>query len=190
MRLVIGILAVLCFIGSTPAQQIHRQQNSEPPAKEAAPAVDPDVEKFKRVFDLQATEDQERKFRGMTASTQLAGEHARELEQQAAASQDTIPLMHRATTLEDDIDQALTDYRIFRRSLSDPQEAEMKKQMKKVIASVHAVSKAAETLSQELNRIPVNPAKVRSLAERLDNELMTLQAAQATVGREMSIPLE
>lgn len=170
-------------------QQGQRQQTTPPPMTEAPP-VDAEVEKFKRIFDLQATEDQERKFRGMLASTELAQRHARDLLQQLASSSDTIQLMHRATTLEDDIDQALTDYRIFRRSLADQQEFELKKQMKKLITSVHAISKNSDTLSQELNRIPVNSEKLRPLGERLEKELGLLHSAQVTLGKEMSIQVE
>ena len=154
---------------------------------EPAP-VDPDVEKIQRIFDLQATEDQARKFHGMTSSTELARQRARELEQQAAASpEDTVTLMHRATTLEDGLDQALTDYRIFRRSLADQQERELKKPMKKLITSVHAISKGADTLSQQLEKVPVSPEKLRSLAEHLEKELGTWQSAQVNLGKELSI---
>lgn len=187
-RLTIGFLSLVALLGVAQVPQ-QRQQTTPPPMTQPDP-VDPEIEKMQRIFDLQATEDQERKFRGMTASTELALRHARDLQRQAAASQDTVPLMHGATTLEDDIDQALTDYRIFRRSLGEQQDRELKKPMKKLITSVHAISKNAEAMSQELNRVPMNVAKVGSLAERIEKELAALHAAQVSLGREMSIPGE
>jgi hypothetical protein len=188
-RLVVAAVLLLALGTSVLAQHRERQQTPAP-ATTGAATVDPDVEKFKRIVDLQATEDQERKFHGMTASTELARQRTRELQQQLEAAGDIIDVMHRATTLEDDVDQALTDYRIFRRSLADQQEVELKKQMKKVITSVHAISQDAATMSQVLDRVPVNTAKLRSLAEHMEKELGALQSAQNNVGKEMSIQVE
>jgi hypothetical protein len=170
-------------------QQRERPKSSAPQEKET-PAVDPDVEKFKHAIDVQASEEQARKFRLMLASTAEARGKAQELQQQAVSAGDVIEIMHRATTLEDDLDQALTDYRIFRRSLSDPQDQELKKLMTKLVKSVHAISKDADSLSQQVQRIPVNTAKLGSLAEHLEKELSALQSAQMNLRKEMNIQPE
>jgi hypothetical protein len=62
--------------------------------------------------------------------------------------------------------------------------------MKKLITSVHAISKEADIMSQQLQRVPVNPAKLRSIAEHLEKELESLHSAQTNLGKELSIARE
>ena len=189
LSLEIATTLVLSLTLAAFGQQQERPSSSVPPVTEAAP-VDPDVERFKHAVDVQATEEQARKFRAMAASTERARKGAGELQQQALSSTDVVELMHRATALEDDLDQALTDYRIFRRSLSDQQDVELKKWMKKLITSVHQTSKHADNMSQQLQQVPVNAAKLRGLAEHLEKDLSALQAAQANLAKEMSIQVQ
>ncbi len=106
---------------------------------------------------------------------------------QAASSNDSIELTHRATTLEDSVDQALTDYRSFRRSLSQQQEVEEKPRMKKLIKAAHSISKDGDALSQRLQEIPLDPRRLASLAEHLERAFSEFQAAQARLGKEMAI---
>ena len=136
---------------------------------------------------MQATEYQAEKFQTMLSSTRLARQQASDLQRQAAISNDSIELTHRATTLEDSVDQALTDYRSFRRSLSQQQEAEEKPRMKKLIKAAHSVSKDGDAMSQRLQQVPLDPRKLASLAEHLEKELSAFQAAQAGLGKEMGI---
>ena len=123
----------------------------------------------------------------MLNSTRLARQQASDLERQAASSNDSIELTHRATTLEDSVDQALTDYRSFRRSLSQQQEVEEKPRMKKLTKSAHSVSKDGDAMEQLLQQIPLDQRKLASLAEHLERELSGFQAAQASLGKELGI---
>jgi len=125
----------------------------------------------------------------MLSSTRLAWQQASDLARQAANSNDSIELMHKATTLEDSVDQALTDYRSFRRSLSQQQEADEKPRMKKLIKAAHSVSKDGDAMSQRLEQVPLDERKLASLAEHLEKELSGFQTAQGSVGKELGIEL-
>ena len=161
--------------------------STTPPAAQPAPQVDPEVQKLEHAAEVQATEYQTTKFQTMLNSTRLARQQASELQRQAASSNDSIELTHRATTLEDSVDQALTDYRSFRRSLAQQQEVEEKPRMKKLIKAAHSVSKDGDAMEQLLQQVPLDQRKLASLAEHLERELSEFQGAQSGLGKEMGI---
>jgi hypothetical protein len=136
---------------------------------------------------VQATEYQSWKFQTMLDSTKLALRQAHDLARQAAVSNDSIELTHSATTLEDSVDQALTDYRSFRRSLSLQQENEEKPLIKKLTKAAQSVSKDGDAMSQRLEQVPLDQRKLENLAEHLEKELSGFQAAQASLGKELGI---
>jgi hypothetical protein len=136
---------------------------------------------------VQATEWQTWKFQTMLASTKLARQQASALARQAAGSGDSVELMHSATTLEDSLDQALTDYRSFRRSLADQQEAAEKPLMKKLTRAAHSVSKDGDAMSQRLEQLPLDQQKLANLAAHLEKELSAFHAAQASLGKDLGI---
>jgi septal ring factor EnvC (AmiA/AmiB activator) len=164
-----------------------RGTSTPPPAATAQPSVDPSVQKLEHAAEVQATEGQTEKFHTMLASTRLARQQASDLQRQAASSNDSIELTHRATTLEDSVDQALTDYRSFRRSLSQQQEAEEKPRMKKLIKAAHSVGKDGDAMEQRLEQVPLDQRKLASLAEHLEKELTEFLAAQGKLGKELGI---
>ena len=164
-----------------------RGTSSPTPQSAPAPQVDPEVQKLEHAAEVQATEDQTYKFQTMLNSTRLARQQASELERQAASSSDSIELMHRATTLEDSVDQALTDYRSFRRSLSQQQEADEKPHMKKLISAAHSVGKDGDAMSQRLQQVPLDQRRLASLAEHLERELSRFQAAQLSLAKELGV---
>ena len=180
---VLIMLFLLSLFIATSAQQ--RRGAPTPPPAAPAPTVDPEVQKLERAAEVQATEYQGWKFQTMLSSTKLAQQQARDLASHAASSSDSIELFHRATTLEDSVDQALTDYRSFRRSLSQQQEAEEKPLIKKLTKTVHSVSKDGDAMSQRLQQIPLDQRKLASLAEHLEKDLSGFQMAQRSVGKEL-----
>ncbi len=158
-----------------------------PPAATAQPSVDPAVQKLEHAAEVQATEYQAEKFHTMLSSTRLARQQASDLARQVASSNDSIELTHKATTLEDSVDQALTDYRSFRRSLSQQQEAEEKPRMKKLIKAAHSVGKDGDAMEQRLEQVPLDQRKLASLAEHLEKELSGFEIAQDSLGKELGI---
>jgi len=184
-RAVFTLLFLLCPLATSLGQQ-RRGAPTPPPAPPAA-QVDPDVQKFEHAAEVQATEYQAYKFRTMLDSTKLARQQASDLARQAASSDDSIELMHSATTLEDSVDQALTDYRSFRRSLSLQQEADEKPQMKKLTKAAHSVSKDGDAMSQRLDQIPLDERKLASLAEHLEKQLSAFLAAQERLRKDLGI---
>jgi hypothetical protein len=182
------VLTMLFLLSPLVASLGQRHGGSSPtPQSAPAPQVDPEVQKLEHAADVQATEDQAEKFHTMLNSTRLARQQASNLARQAASSNDSIELTHSATALEDSVDQALTDYRSFRRSLSQQQEVEEKPRMKKLIKAAHDVSKDGDAMSQQLQQIPLDQRKLASVAEHLEKELSGFQAAQASLGKEMGI---
>ncbi len=164
-----------------------RGASTAPPAAPAQPSVDPSVQKLERAAEVQATGYQAEKFHTMLNSTRLARQQASDLARQAASSNDSIELTHQATTLEDSVDQALTDYRSFRRSLSQQQEVDEKPRMKKLIKAAHSVSKDGDAMEQLLQQVPLDQRKLASLAEHLEKQLSAFQIAQGSVGKELGI---
>ena len=184
-----AVILLMLFLSSPFAapQGQRRGAPTPPPATQAQPQVDPDVQKLEHAAEVQATEYQTWKFQTMLSSTKLARQQASDLARLAASSNDSIQLTHSATTLEDSVDQALTDYRSFRRSLSQQQEAEEKPLIKKLIKFAHNVSKDGDALSQRLQQIPLDQRKLASLAEHLERELSAFQVAQRGLEKELGI---
>ena len=172
------------FVASL-AQQ--RGATTAPPPAAPAPQIDPEIQKLEHAAEVQATADQSVKFQTMLSSTRLAQRQARDLARLAASSTDSVELTHRATTLEDSVDQALTDYRSFRRSLAEQQEMDEKRLMKRLIKAAHRISKDADAMSQLLQRVPLEQRNLTALAEHLERELSGFQAAQGTLAKEMGI---
>ena len=183
--IVLTLLLLSPFVAS-PAQRRGATTPAPPPAA-PVPSVDPEVQKLERAAEVQATEWQAWKFQTMVSSTRLARQQAFALARQAASSSDSIELMHSATTLEDSVDQALTDYRSFRRSLGDRQEAEEKPLIKKLTKAAHSVSNDGDAMSQRLEQLPLDQQKLASLAAHLEKELSAFQAAQGSLGKELGI---
>ena len=153
----VPIVAVCRVFTGSGAERPRRRLR--PPAAQA----DPDVQKFEHAVDVQATEWQTEKSHTMLSGTKLARQQASDLARLAASSNDSIELTHSATTLEDSVDQALTDYRSFRRSLSEQQELEEKSRMKKLSKAAHSISKDNDAMSQRLEQVAARPAKAGEL---------------------------
>ena len=181
------VISMLFLLLPLVASLAQRRGTTTPPPAAPAPTVDPEVQKLERAAEVQATEYQSWKFQTMVSSTKLAQQQARDLASHAASSSDSIELFHRATTLEDSVDQALTDYRSFRRSLSQQQEAEEKPLIKKLTKTARGVSKDGDAMSQRLQQVPLDQQKLASLAQHLERELSGFQAAQGSLGKDLGI---
>jgi hypothetical protein len=182
------VLTMLFLLSPLVASLAQRRGTSTPtPQSAPAPQVDPAVQKLEHAAEVQATEEQTEKFQTVLNSTKLARQQAHDLARQAASSNDSIELMHKATTLEDSVDQALTDYRSFRRSLSQQQEKDEKRLIKKLTGAAHSVSKDGDAMSQRLQQVPLDQRKLESLAEHLEKELSGFLSAQGSLGKELGI---
>ena len=183
------VLTILFLLSPLVAPLAQRHGAPTPPPAAPAPQVDPEVQKLQHAAEVQATEWQTGKFQTMLTSTTLARQQASALARQAASSSDSIELTHSATTLEDSVDQALTDYRSFRRSLADQQEAEEKPLLKKLTKAARSVSKDGDAISIQLEQLPLDQQKLAKLAEHLEKGLSAFQAAQASLGKDLGIEL-
>lgn len=181
------VLSMWFLLSPLIASVAQRHGAPTPPSAAPAPQVDPEVQKLEHAAEVQATEYQSWKFQTMLNSTRLAREQASALARQAAGSSDSIELMHSATTLEDSVDQALTDYRSFRRSLSQQQEVEEKPRMKKLAKAAHGISKDGDAIAKLLDQVPLDQQKLASLAAHLERELSRFQEAQGRLGQELGI---
>ena len=181
------VLTMLFLLSICAASFAQRHGAPTPPPAAPAPQVDPSVQKIEHAAEVQATDYQTWKFQTMRNSTALARQQASALARQAASPGDSIELMHSATTLEDSVDQALTDYRSFRRSLADQQEAAEKPLMKKLTRAAHNVSKDGDAMAQRLEQLPLDQRKLASLAEHLEKQLSGFMTAQASLGKDLGI---
>ena len=181
------VLSMLFLLSPLVASQAQRRGAPTPPPAAPAPPLDPEVQKLQHAAEVQATDYQAAKFQTMLNSTRLARQQASDLARQAAGSSDSIELSHRATTLEDSVDRALTDYRSFRRSLADQQEAEEKPLLKKLTKAAHSVSKDGDAISQRLQQVPLDQPKLAGVAEHMEKQLSRFEAAQASLRKELGI---
>lgn len=97
-------------------------------------------------------------------------------------------LASNANGLQDSVDKALTDTRIFLQSFSDLQETDLKKLVKKLTKSGAVVHKGDKGISQQLEQQALNAGRLVKTAESLEKALVELQADQLNLGKEMGIP--
>ncbi len=152
-----------------------------------APAEDPDMATFKHAMAVQATEGQIGQFHLMIKSTEAARQQAHDLQHLGTSESDSVVLTHKATGLEDSVEEAQSENRAFRRSLLDSQEAGLKNLTKKLTKSDSAVSKSAKAISQQLDRGTLNSERLANAAANLEKALAVFQSDQVNLGKEMGI---
>ena len=153
----------------------------------AAQPEDPSVATLKHAVAVQAAEEQIAQFRLMIKSTETARQQAHDLQQLASNASNSERLFNKATGLQDSVEEAQSENRAFRRSLSDAQEAGLKNLTKKLTKSDSAVSKAAKSFSQQLEQRTLNSRRLAGAAANLEKELAVFQSDQLNLGTEMGI---
>jgi len=148
---------------------------------------DPNVATLKHAVAVQATEEQSAQFRLMIKSTETARQQAHDFQQLGTNASDSESLTRKAAALQNSVEDAQSENRTFRRSLSDAQEAGLKNLTRKLTKSDATVSKGAKALSQQLERTPPNSARLASAAANLEKELAAFQSDQLSLGKEMGI---
>ena len=134
--------------GTTRRSALHTGTNSGTTAH----PEDPDAATFKRAVAKQATEEQIAQFRLMTKSTEAARKQALDLQHLSSNAAGSEDLTSKASGLQDSVEKALTDTRIFLQSFSDSQEANLKNLAKKLTKSGAAVNKSDKGISQQLEQ--------------------------------------
>ena len=152
-----------------------------------APAEDPDMATFKHAIAVQATEGQIGQFHLMIKRTEAARQQAHDLQHLGTNASDSVELTHKATGLQDSVEEAQSENRAFRRSLLDSQEAGLKNLTKKLTKSDSAVSKSAKGISQQLDRGTLNSERLANAAANLEKALAVFQSDQLNLGKEMGI---
>jgi hypothetical protein len=153
----------------------------------AAPTDDPDMATFKHAVAVQATEIQIGQFRLMIKSTEDARKQAHDLQHLGSRGSNSENLTSKATGLQNSIEEAQSENRAFRRSLSDSQEAGLKDLTKKLTKSDSAVSKGVKAISQQLDQSTLNSLRLVSAAANLEKSLAVFQSDQLNLGKEMGI---
>ena len=155
--------------------------------KTTAPPEDPDLATFKHAVAVQATEDQAGQFRLMMKSTEAARQQAHELQRLGSTPGDSVALTHKATALQNAVEEVQSENRAFRQSLSDSQEAGLKGLTKKLTKSDAAVSKGAKAISQQLEQGTLSPEALTNAGANLGKALSAFQSDQINLGKEMGI---
>ncbi len=148
---------------------------------------DSDVATFKHAIAVQANEEQIGQFRLMMKSTEAARQQARDLQQLGSNANNSESLTTKATGLQDSVEEAQRENRAFRQSLSDSQEAGLKKLTKKLTKSDSAVTKDAKTISKQLEQRSLNSGRLVGSAANLEKALALFQSDQLNLGKEMGI---
>ena len=185
-----SVIVVLCLLFPLALVAQHEGRHGTSTATSGAtttPAEDPDMATFKHAIAVQATEEQIAQFRLMIKSTEAARQQAQDLQSLASNNSDSVVLTHKATGLQDSVDEAQEQNRSFRRSLSDSQEAGLKDFTKKLTKSDAAVSKKAKDISQQVDEGTLDPGRLSKAAENLEKALTLFQSEQLNLGKEMGI---
>ena len=149
---------------------------------------DPDAATFKRAVAEQATDVQIGQFRLMARSTEDARKQALDLQHLNSNAVSSEDLFSKANGLQDSVDKALTDTRIFLQSFSDSQAANLKNLAKKLTKSGAAVNKSDKGISQQLEQKTLNSGRLVRTSESLEEALVEFRADQLNLGKEMGIP--
>ncbi len=190
MRRSVSVIAMLFVVsarrpGTTrgPARRHHRYHQR----RYHRTAEDPDMATFKHAIAVQATEGQIGQFHLMIKSTEAARQQAHDLQHLGTNASDSVELTHKATGLQDSVEEAQSENRAFRRSLLDSQEAGLKNLTKKLAKSDSAVSKRAKAISQQLDQGTLNSERLANAAANLEKALAVFQSDQLNLGKEMGI---
>lgn len=152
------------------------------------PEEDPATATLKHAIAVQATREQIAQFPVMIKSTEAARQQAHDVQHLSSDASDALELTQKATGLQNWVAEAQNETRDFRRSLSDSQEAGLKRLTKKLTKADSAVGKGAQAISQQMEQGPLNPARLASAAATLEKALAGLQSDQLKLGKEMGIP--
>lgn len=152
------------------------------------PTEDPDLTGFKHDVAVQATDVQRLQFQSLSKSMETARQEAHDLQRPTSGS-DSSTFVGSATSLRDAVDDAQRENRAFVNSFSDAQDSGLKRLTKKLIKSNGAVTKHASQLDAELEKVPLDPHRLTSLAASLEKALESLQADQLALAKEMGISL-
>lgn len=189
MRRSVSVIAitVLLFPLAVLGQHGGRHGTTGATTGTSTPAEDPDMATFKHAIAVQATEAQIVQFRRIIQSTEVARQKAHDLQRLDTNASDSIALMHKATGLQDSVEEAQSENRSFRRSLLDSQEAGLKTLTKKLTKADSAVSKAANVISQQVDQGTLNLERLSNAAANLEKALTLFQSDQLNLGKEMGI---
>ena len=190
MRHSASIIAVLILLFSLNALGQHggRHPTSGTNGGTTAQPEDPAAATFKRAVAEQATDGQIAQFRLMTKSTEAARQQALDLQHLSSNAAGSEDLTSKARGLQDSVEKALDDTRIFLQSFSDSQEANLKNLAKKLTKSGAAVNKSDKGISQQLEQKTLNSGRLIRTAEGLEKALVELQSDQLNLGKEMAVP--
>ena len=185
-RVSVVALLLLCPLVVVGQHQGHRGSAGSSGGT-TTPAEDPDLATFNHAVAVQASEEQTAQFHLMIESTQAAQRQAHDVQDQSSKGNDAEDLTRKASGLQDSIEEAQHQNRIFRQSLSDSQEAGLKNLTKKLAKSDSAVSKTAKAISQELDERALSAERLMKAAANLEKALTEFQSDQMNLGKEMGI---
>ncbi len=184
---VIFALLLLAAVGVAQQQGRHGSGANRGTTAAAPPAEDSDTASFTRAVAGQATE-QIAQFFTMTKSTEAAQQQAKELQRLGVRRRNSEELISKAATLQNSVDQALSDTSKFRRSFGDQQRAILKAPDKKLAKSDATAGKEAKALAQQLEEVPPNPERLNTAINHMEKALAELQADQLSLQKPMGIP--
>ncbi len=189
MRTRVSVVAMLllCPLFVVGQHGTHHGSTGNSGGGTTTPSDDPDLATFKHAVAVQASEEQTAQFHLMIKSTQAAQQRARDVQDLSAKGSNAEDLTRKATGLQDSIEEAQNQNRIFRRSLSDSQEAGLKNLTKKLTKSDSAVSKGIKEISRQLDQSALTVERLVKAAANLEKALAEFQSDQLSLGKEMGI---
>lgn len=150
---------------------------------------DSDTQVFRRVLELQATQDQASQYRSMARKTESAQKQMRELAESAAKTKldDSEALKAQLNLLELAMDDVRQGDKEFLGSFSDPQKSGLKKFTKAARKAESEATRPWKKLTKELAGPAPDGNKVADLAGQVRDALASLEVEQKKLGSEMGI---
>ena len=181
----------LCFLALVvvlPAQVQERPSKPAAPPEDLPTAVEsPDVIAFRHMVAAQANEQQKAQFQVVGGTMDAARRQASRVKQAATTGAGAEELSRSTTALRDAIYDAQHENFLLLKSLSDTQEAELKKLTAKLRKANAAVGKLSDAIQDEMSRRWPDAKRVGAEVAALDKELAAMQSDQRNLAEEMGI---
>lgn len=185
-----GKLLIVVFVCVIAQPECPAQRPEHPKAAEGdlPTAVEsPDVIAFRHMVAVQANEQQKTQFHQVTRTMQAAIAQVQRVRFAATTSAGAEELSRSTTALRDAIYDAQHENFVLLRSLSDTQEAELKKLTTKLRKTNAAVGRASDAINDEMTRRWPRPKRVAIESSTLEKELAAMRSDQRSLALEMGI---
>jgi len=149
--------------------------------------VKDDLKDFHAALAVQATSQQILQYDSMLKSTAAAGTELQAFLAQLEKKDSAPALAGRGTTLEQELEKALTENRKFLDGLSGPQKSGLRDLIRKLMRTDSDLTQQAKALNQQVGDAKAVAQQAASSAQNLGHAFTSFQSQQLALGEQMGI---